>query len=180
MWNLGTAFCGSWCCWKLFCHLIPLIGFHTRLALSRVPQTYEHRCSMIFIIPCPSALPNSHSPSDLFSPLKPAKLFPCHIEHPSTSAALPMPMVANFGRQRLEAVHFLRGQRVAHCGLKPENVVSWHRGHEQLFPSGTGGDTECNPSNCYEFIFFQHRVRNKLNISAPTTPFVSVGCNWQC
>jgi len=33
-------------------------------------------------------------------------------------------MVANFGRQLLEAVQFMHGQRVAHCDLKPKNVVA--------------------------------------------------------
>jgi len=36
---------------------------------------------------------------------------------------LPVPTVAKFGRQILEAVQFMHGQRIAHRDLKPENVV---------------------------------------------------------
>ena len=39
-------------------------------------------------------------------------------------------------------------------------------GKEQLFPSGTGGDTEYNLTNCYEYFFFWYRIRNKPNVSA--------------
>ena len=38
-------------------------------------------------------------------------------------STLSVSMVANFGRQLLEAVRFMHGQRVAHHDLKPENVV---------------------------------------------------------
>ena len=38
-------------------------------------------------------------------------------------STLSVVMVAHFGRQLLEVVQFLHGQNVAHCDLKPENVV---------------------------------------------------------